>query len=114
MAYIPRGKIAVAVVNAEGKGVFEEDRVAEVHDLPGGATLRRVFKVDQVPVPGIPYEASHEMDGIANKSGLEWVECEMPVGAKSPMHATPSIDFGTIITGEVTLILDSGEEKTLK
>ncbi|KIV90847.1 hypothetical protein PV10_05455 [Exophiala mesophila] len=114
MAFFPRGKIAVGVVNAEGKSVFEDDLVAEIQNLPGDATIRRVFKVDKVPVPNIHYVGAHALDGIANEAGLEWVECEMPAGAKSPMHTTPSIDFGTIITGEVTLILDSGEEKTLK
>ncbi|KAL2837812.1 hypothetical protein BJX68DRAFT_272896 [Aspergillus pseudodeflectus] len=114
MSYLPRGKIVVTVVNAEGKAVFEPDLKVETKQLESGAVLRRIFSISQVPVPGINYDAAHDTAGIANETGCEWLECEMPPGVKSPMHATPSIDFGTILTGEITLILDSGEERTLR
>ena len=35
-------------------------------------------------------------------------------GYTSPMHRTPSCDFGVVLEGEVELILDSGETRTLK
>ncbi|PNS16805.1 hypothetical protein CAC42_4769 [Sphaceloma murrayae] len=115
MAYVPRGKIVVSVVDPKtGKGVFEEDKQVEIETLAGGATLRRVAGVNSVPVTDIYVDSTHLVGAIANERGCNFLECEMQPGQLSPMHATPSIDFGTMITGEITLILDSGEERVLK
>jgi mannose-6-phosphate isomerase-like protein (cupin superfamily) len=35
-------------------------------------------------------------------------------GGKSHMHRTQSIDYAIVISGEITLILDNGEEKIVK
>ena len=114
MSYIPRGKIVVSMVNSEGKGVFAPDLDISPQPLASGATVRRVFESPSVPIPGIAYNDKDAMAGLANKEGITVSECEMPPGDISPMHATPSVDFGFMISGEVTLILDSGEEKVLK
>ncbi|CAK7227431.1 hypothetical protein SCUCBS95973_006540 [Sporothrix curviconia] len=108
------GRIAVTTVNDKGLGVFEPDLQVAPVPLEGKATLRRVFTADKVPLPGIKYNTQHELSTIANKEGAEFVVCEMPPGTISPMHATPSIDFGVIVSGEIHLILDSGEEQVLK
>jgi len=39
---------------------------------------------------------------------------DFPPGYTSPMHRTPSCDFGIVIEGEVELVLDSGETRLLK
>ena len=39
---------------------------------------------------------------------------DFPPGYTSPMHRTPSCDFGVVIEGEVELVLDSGETRLLK
>jgi quercetin dioxygenase-like cupin family protein len=114
MPYVPRGKIVVSYVNGEGKGVFAPDLELAPQPLASGATVRRVFESPSVPITGIAYNDKDEYGNLANKEGVTVSECEMPPGDKSPMHATPSVDFGFMISGEVTLILDSGEEKVLK
>lgn len=38
----------------------------------------------------------------------------MGPGVTSPMHRTVSLDYGIVVYGEVELILDSGETRTLK
>ena len=110
----PAGKVVVSVVNSKGQGVFEPDLEVEPTPLQNGATVRRFFSAPKVPLLGIAYSSAHEMGNIANKEGAEFLTCEMPPGSKSPFHATPSVDFGVMVSGEITLILDSGEEKTLK
>ncbi|CAK7206783.1 hypothetical protein SEUCBS139899_009589 [Sporothrix eucalyptigena] len=108
------GKIAVTTVNDKGLGVFEPDLDIEVTALPGNANIRRIFKAEKVPLPGIKFNSTHEFGNIANKEGAEFVVTELAPGSISPMHATPSIDFGVILSGEVVLSLDSGEEKILR
>ena len=33
---------------------------------------------------------------------------DMPPGARSPMHRTESVDYGVVLEGEITLVLDDG------
>lgn len=113
MAFIPRGKIVVSMVNDQGIGVFAPDLDLPLHDLASGASIRRVFEAPKIPITGIKTNSNEEHGNLANSEGVSVLECEMPPGDKSPMHATPSVDFGFMLTGEVVLILDSGEEKTL-
>lgn len=39
---------------------------------------------------------------------------DMKPGGNSLMHRTPSLDYGIVLEGEIELILDSGESRTLK
>jgi quercetin dioxygenase-like cupin family protein len=34
--------------------------------------------------------------------------CDIPAGARSPMHRTESIDYGVVLSGTITLVLDDG------
>ncbi|HET9093913.1 MAG TPA: cupin domain-containing protein [Solirubrobacteraceae bacterium] len=38
---------------------------------------------------------------------------DLPPGARSPMHRTESVDYGVVLEGEVTLVLDGGSDTTL-
>jgi hypothetical protein len=113
MVYTPRGRVVVTTVTPEGKSIFEEDAAIAIGPLPG-ASIRRFYNVDQVPVDG-PVQTSHvHEEDFNSKKGATFVECEMEPGKKSPFHATPSIDFGVVISGEIVLILDDRAETTLK
>ena len=39
---------------------------------------------------------------------------DFPPAYMSPMHRTPSCDFGIVVEGEVELVLDSGETRLMK
>jgi quercetin dioxygenase-like cupin family protein len=47
-------------------------------------------------------------------SGVVFCTTDIPAGASAPMHRTQSIDYGVVISGEIVLSLDNGEEKTVK
>lgn len=111
---IPRGSIVVSYTGEDGKGYFEPDAQVGIDSLPGGATIRRVSNIPKVPIPSVKIGGEQANLSVTNDEGVTFVECEMAPGQLSPMHATPSIDFGVMITGEIWLILDSGEEKVLK
>ena len=39
---------------------------------------------------------------------------DMKPGGESLMHRTQSLDYGVVLDGEIELVLDSGESRTLK
>ncbi|KAF2245725.1 hypothetical protein BU26DRAFT_74421 [Trematosphaeria pertusa] len=52
--------------------------------------------------------------GIVASGGTVLRVVDMHPNFTSPMHRTVSLDYGIVIEGEVDLVLDSGETKTLK
>lgn len=110
--YIPRGKIIVSYTGDDGKGHFEPTLSAATEDLPGGATIRRISNIDQIPTT-LKFGHRDINVAVTNERGATFLECEMSPGQLSPMHTTPSIDFGVMISGEIWLLLDSGEERAL-
>ncbi|UKZ67998.1 uncharacterized protein TrAtP1_009154 [Trichoderma atroviride] len=106
--------VTVAAVNHDGKGYFEADLSCDTTILPGGGNLRSIFEVSRIPIPGLQYNAKDEYSGLSNNTGVRFIESEMAPGERSPMQATPSVDLGVIITGTITLMLDSGGERTLE
>ena len=52
--------------------------------------------------------------GIVISTGAVLRVVDMAPGHVSPMHRTVSIDFSVCLEGEVEMILDSGESKTLR
>jgi quercetin dioxygenase-like cupin family protein len=38
---------------------------------------------------------------------------DMPPGTRSPMHRTESVDYGVVLAGEITLVLDDGSATTV-
>ncbi|EXJ76397.1 uncharacterized protein A1O5_00905 [Cladophialophora psammophila CBS 110553] len=86
----PQGKIVVTHINADGKAAFLPDLSVQPVQLPG-ASIRRIWDTPAVPVP----------------------KCVIAPGDVSPWHSTSSVDLGFIMAGEIVLMLDGGEEKTL-
>ncbi|KAH6999407.1 hypothetical protein EDB80DRAFT_687523 [Ilyonectria destructans] len=115
MAYIPHGKVIVSINNAEGKGVFEDYKPTELIPLSGQTTLRTIESLTTDPAPRIQFSSTAgHADGVAIANGFKVLECELQPGDLSPFHSTPSIDYGVMLTGEVVLLLDSGEERVLE
>ncbi|KAJ4353956.1 uncharacterized protein N0V89_005688 [Didymosphaeria variabile] len=52
--------------------------------------------------------------GIVNQSGTVLRIVDMHPAFTSPMHRTVSLDYGIVLEGEVDLVLDSGEVRTMK
>lgn len=108
------------IVTTQVKGstsVFVNDHKIEEQTFPGDTKIRKFWQVHEVPVDieeSTGLVSGEGLKGIANERGLNFLSCEMVPGGQSPMHGTQTIDFGTVVAGEITLILDSGEERVLK
>ncbi|CZR61841.1 related to Cupin domain protein [Phialocephala subalpina] len=68
------------------------------------------------PAPDITSYA-HDLSsppGLGISTGTVMRYVDMAPGSISPMHITKTLDYGTVIEGEIELVLDSGEKKVLR
>ena len=104
--------------DSEGRSVVLEDGPVPVsNELPEGSRFDEVWISAETPVRLSPREPepTHpdaEIPPPAHGSLVRVIET--PAGVKVPLHRTESIDYGIVLDGEMTLILDSGEEVTLR
>lgn len=105
-----------------GKAIFS-DALPEQNptQVVPGAVFRQGFVTDKFPAQLNgdedlnAYKSFLESPpGLVNRKGtvLRIVDCHPAF--TSPMHRTVSLDYGIILEGEVDLILDSGEVRTMK
>lgn len=114
MAYIPHGTIVNTETADDLKAVFSDDTRPDIFQASPGVTVRLIYTAQSIPIPNIPWNSALEMRGIASENGANFVELELAPHTQSAMHSTQSVDLGVVITGEIVLGLDSGEERVLK
>ena len=114
MAYIPHGTINITESGNALQGVFKDSTQADPFPVSPGVAVRIPYTTESIPIPDISWNSAHEQKGIASENGASLVELELAAHAQTAMHSTQSVDLGVVITGEVTLVLDSGEERILK
>lgn len=56
----------------------------------------------------------HTSPGLTTPQGTVLRTIDLRPKTKTPMHRTVSLDYGVILEGEVDLILDSGQTRTMK
>ncbi|SPO04336.1 related to Cupin domain protein [Cephalotrichum gorgonifer] len=110
--------------DSEGKARFSDA-------VPDPAPVRRVMGGDMefslmYTTMGFPVSMTDSQDiktyqdyvvsapAITIPGGTACRTVDFPPGYTSPMHRTPSCDFGIVIEGEIELVLDSGETRLLK
>ena len=109
--------------NAEGKAVFNNEIPEEISGQMLGEQHK--FFLGYATTTKTPdFENNKDLDTykdfIANPPGLT-----VPGGSVlrivdyapktiSPMHRTVSLDYAVVLDGEIDLILDSGEQRTMK
>ena len=101
----------------DGTAVFApDDELAPFAPMGPGRSAFTVFdtrqsvpvnNMDPIPIfsPAIPRCPEH---------GAIFCITDLQAGDRSPMHRTISIDYCVVVSGEVVLKLDSGEEKTVR
>lgn len=110
-------RVITTTHNADGKSVFQSDRaVKPVSPFgPDGASLS-VFDVrESVPVSN--QEEPKELESSLPRcppEGVNFGVTNFAPGQSAPMHRTLSLDYAVILSGEIVLELDSGEEKTVR
>lgn len=99
----------VVTGEVDGKGTILSDAPAPVFDMGGGA---QVFEVWVAPHGdgGYPEGQDWSLNPPASGSVFRIAEFPPPVGGEEGfMHRTPTIDYGVILEGNLTLLVDTGE-----
>lgn len=92
-----------------GKGAIMSDAAAPTYDMGNGAQLHEVWCA---PHRDGSYPPGEDWSLNPPASGSVFRVAEFPpasVGEEPYMHRTPTIDFGVVLEGELTLVLDTGE-----
>jgi quercetin dioxygenase-like cupin family protein len=111
---------------------FEIRRIVTGHDADGSAIVHSDSQLSAQQVPNDtawfnkiwstecwPSDNSDERDGaeqdstLSNANGSVLRIVEMAPGHRSPMHRTPSLDYGIVLSGEIELELDDGRSVLL-
>lgn len=95
-------------------GLDGDGRSAIVLDGPlaGSGDIRMAWTTDAVPADnGAGLDSVRELSfDLLHSGATAFVEVRNPPGwGPGPMHATDTIDYMTMISGSVTLILETGE-----
>jgi naringenin degradation protein FdeH len=103
--------------DTDGRSVVLADGPApRTHSIPS-ATFHELWNTTAAPAPIAAAEAREPTDRPlvtppdANGTIVRIVD--MAPGSRSPMHRTETIDYGIVLAGAVTLVLDDGSETAL-
>lgn len=110
-------RIIVTGHTGNGISIFASDqRVNELTPFgPQGSTFGRFHSRDSVPVDNntFPPDISDKIPRNP-PNGVVFCTTDIKPGTQTPMHRTLSLDYCAIMSGEIVLILDGGEEKTIR
>jgi quercetin dioxygenase-like cupin family protein len=104
--------------DAQGRSVFLSDGEPPViRSASEGTRFVELWSTDAAPAPVAatePEPTERDLTVPPGPNGTKIRINEIPPGAASPMHRTETIDYGIVISGEITLELDDGATRTLR
>jgi quercetin dioxygenase-like cupin family protein len=99
--------------DASGRGVVLSDGPAAVsRQVADGASFYELWATASSPAPieAIEPEPVAQSDPVGPPAhGTRVRVVDMPPGTRSPMHRTESVDYGIVLAGTLTLVLDDDE-----
>ncbi|KAJ7761017.1 hypothetical protein B0H16DRAFT_557429 [Mycena metata] len=112
---LPDARLVVTGHAPDGTSIFTFDDTRKPFAAPFGAkgsTFTSFHASPTVPVSNTaPYpELAAVLPGCAPE-GVIFCSVDIPAGGSAPMHRTLSIDYAVVLSGEIVLSLDGGEEK---
>jgi quercetin dioxygenase-like cupin family protein len=114
MADLAPPKRIVTGHDADGRSVFVYDGPPPViRTLGDGTQFHEMWITSESPpvlTPTEPEPISEYQVLGPPANGTRVRICDMPPGSTSPMHRTASVDYGVVIQGTVTLVLDDDQE----
>jgi quercetin dioxygenase-like cupin family protein len=101
----------------DGRGRIVGDGPAPAsRTVPDGATFHDMWVTGASPAPLTATEPEPIREGELigpPEAGTRVRIVDMPPGTRSPMHRTESVDYGVVLEGEITLVLDDGSVTTV-
>jgi quercetin dioxygenase-like cupin family protein len=103
--------------DSAGRGRIVSDGPAPAsRRVPDGASFHDIWVTTTSPAQIAASEAEPTRAGELlgpPAAGTRVRIVDMPPGAHSPMHRTESVDYGVVLEGEITLVLDDGSATTV-
>lgn len=112
-----RPRLVVTTHTADGTSVFGADREVPLFQPFGPAGLSFAVFDTRGMVPVNNQEMAKEFSEMLPQCppyGVVFCITNIMGNFTVPMHRTLSIDYAVVLTGEIVLKLDSGEERTLR
>jgi quercetin dioxygenase-like cupin family protein len=96
--------------DARGRAVVLKDSVIQGREvLSGEASFAVIWTTISSPVNNDDNaDRAAEPDGLTQPDGSVLRIVDIPPGVRSPMHRTNSLDYGLLLSGELSLELDEG------
>jgi quercetin dioxygenase-like cupin family protein len=114
---LPPPRLVVTGHTNDGTSVFASDGpVAPFSPFgPNGSSFARFHSRLAVPVSNatLPPDLTQTLPRCP-PGGVLFCTTDIPPGGRAPMHRTLSLDYAAVISGEIVLRLDGGEEKTVR
>jgi quercetin dioxygenase-like cupin family protein len=121
----PRVHRYITTHNHDGEAVFlsscQVPECAPFRTAGEDGELALLYSTDTFPVQCqdeldvAVYDSSlHMPPGITPENGTVFRVIDMQPLKESPMHRTVTVDYSVVLEGEVDLVLDSGEKRTLR
>jgi quercetin dioxygenase-like cupin family protein len=114
---LPAPRLVVTSHDDKGNSIFASDsQVPAFFPFGPHASSFSVFhKSETVPTSNTAELSSLEKTlPRCPPNGVIFCTSDIQPGGKSPMHRTTSTDYAVILSGEIVVRLDTGEEKTIK
>ncbi|KAJ4295313.1 CAAX farnesyltransferase (FTase) subunit beta [Kalmusia sp. IMI 367209] len=120
---LPQPQRFITTHNEDGKAVFEGRFGEEIQmvTLPDGIAFGLDYTTKGTPVS---MEKDEDLDiysnylknppGLTISNGYVLRHVDIPPDMECTMHRTVSLDYGVVLEGQVDLLLDSGEQRTMK
>jgi quercetin dioxygenase-like cupin family protein len=118
-AQLPPPRLVTTTHTADGTSVFAADsQVAPFSPFGPQASFSRFHSRLSVPVSNTTSPPTGgKLDQALPRcppNGVFFGTTDFQPGGAAPMHRTLSLDYAAVISGEIVLRLDSGEEKTVR
>jgi quercetin dioxygenase-like cupin family protein len=115
---LPNPRVVITSHSADGKGIIGNDTLIQPIDLTSsasGSSFACFHTAAQVPTRATEV-LLEQMPSIprAPPAGAMFGSIDFLPGYSTPMHQAQSVDYAAVIEGEITLVLDGGEETTLR
>lgn len=102
-----RGRRVVTGLDAAGRSCFVHDDPVP----PATATVGLAWATTAIPADNAaPSPPPSDPIGMMHAGGAVFLVITAPPGHFAPMHTTETIDFLTVVSGEITLITEDGEK----
>ncbi|KAK2591654.1 hypothetical protein QQS21_010639 [Conoideocrella luteorostrata] len=114
---LPPARLIRTSHNKDCQSVFAADALLPAFFPfgPSGSSFTVFDTRPSIPVDNTAPVPSHDNTlPRCPPSGAIFSISDIAAGAVAPMHRTRSIDYGVVLTGEIVLRLDGGEEKTAR